>query len=74
MMVLGQYRAILIDTWWYWVSINWCCLVTGNKAFLPVYIEKDGDLVGCYHSGTTNEQTNDEHGKIELLSQWTMDC
>ena len=44
------------------------------KAFLPVYFEekKSGDLVGCYHSGT-NEQTNDEQGKIELHSQWTMD-
>ena len=40
-------------------------------AFMPVYIEKSGDLVGCYHSetdGRTNEQ-----GKIGLLSQlpWT---
>ena len=33
---------------------------------MPVYIEKRGDLVGCYHSGTNNEQ-----GKIELLR--TMD-
>ena len=25
---------------------------------MPVYIENSGDLVGCYHSGTTtNEQT-----------------
>ena len=42
---------------------------------MPVHIEKGGDLVGCYHSGTdrqTNKQTN-EQGKIELLSQWTMD-
>ena len=40
---------------------------------MPVYIEKNGDLVGCHHSGTTNERTNDEQGKIELLSQqWTM--
>ena len=31
---------------------------------MPVYIEKKGDLVGYYHSGTTN----DEKGKIELLS------
>ena len=30
---------------------------------MPVYIEKSGDLVGCYHSGTNNEK-----GKIELLS------
>ena len=38
-----------------------------------VYIEKNGDLVGCYHSGTTNQQTNDEQGKIGLLSQWNME-
>ena len=25
--VLGQYKAILSDTWWYWVSKNWQCLV-----------------------------------------------
>ena len=24
---------------------------------MSVYIEKSGDLVGCYHSGTTNKQT-----------------
>ena len=41
------------------------------KAFMPVYIEKSGDLVRCYHSGTDG-RTN-EQGKIELLSQWIMD-
>ena len=35
---------------------------------MPVYIEKYGELVRCYHSGTTTEK-----GKIELLSQWTME-
>ena len=25
-------------------------------AFMPVYIEKSGDLVGCYHSGTDDKQ------------------
>ena len=34
---------------------------------MPVHIEKSGDSVGCYHSGT-NERTN-EQGKIGLLSQ-----
>ena len=38
---------------------------------MPVYIEKSGDLIGCYHSGP-NEQTN-KQGKIELLSHWTME-
>ena len=33
---------------------------------MPVYIEKSGDLVRCYYSGT-NERPN-EQGKIELLS------
>ena len=23
LMVLGQYGAILVVTWWYWVSITW---------------------------------------------------
>ena len=40
-------------------------------AFMPVYIKKSGDLVRCYRSGTAG-RTN-EQGKIELLSQWTMD-
>ena len=22
MMVLGQYRSVLIDTWWYWVNME----------------------------------------------------
>ena len=30
---------------------------------------RSGDLVGCHHSGTNDEQK----GKIELLSQWTME-
>ena len=34
---------------------------------MTVYIEKNGDLVGCYHKGT---RTNNEQGKIELLSQY----
>ena len=25
--VLGQCKAILAGTWWYWVSTNWYCLV-----------------------------------------------
>ena len=38
---------------------------------MTVYIEKSGDLVGCYHSGTDGQTT--EQGEIELLSQWTID-
>ena len=22
MMVLGQYRSVLIDTWWYWINME----------------------------------------------------
>ena len=33
---------------------------------MTVYIGKNGDLVGCYHKGTTNN----EQAKIELLSQY----
>ena len=27
MIVLGQYRAALVDTWWYWVSREWWRMV-----------------------------------------------
>ena len=27
MMVVGQYRSVLIDTWWYWVSMEWYRLI-----------------------------------------------
>ena len=58
--VLDQYNSVLFGMKWYWVSVGLLCL----------YILKEiGDLVGCHHSGTmTNEK-----GKIELLSQWTME-
>ena len=48
-------------------------------AFMPLYIEKSGDsdvtIAGRTDGrtdGWTDKQTN-EQGKIELLSQWTMD-
>ena len=31
MMVLGQYRAVLFDTWWYWVSKRRYWLVLGGN-------------------------------------------
>ena len=34
-------------------------------ALMPVYIEKSGDLVGCYHSGT-NEQTRKDRATQPL--------
>ena len=58
LVVLGQYKLVLLGIKWYWVSIGLLCL----------YIENYGDLVGCHHSGTANNK----QGKIELLSQWTM--
>ena len=30
MMVLGQYGAILVGTWWYWISIGLYWLVLGD--------------------------------------------
>ena len=61
-MVLGQCNLVLLGIKLNWVSTALLCLCS-------VYIEKNGDLVGCYHSGTTDNK----QGKIELLSQWTMD-
>ena len=26
LVVLGQYKAVLVGTWWYWVNIDWYCL------------------------------------------------
>ena len=71
---MGQYGAVLVGTWWYWVSVTWYYWILSGIGLeqrfyaWPVYIEKRGDLVGCHHSRTTAEK-----GKIELLSQWTMD-
>ena len=39
-------------------------------AFMPVYIEKYGDLVGCHHSGTTNEQSNKERQSYSAKGPW----
>ena len=38
---------------------------------MPVYIEKSGDLFGCYHS-RTNKRAN-KQGTVELLSHWAME-
>ena len=59
LVVLGQYLALL-GIKWYWVSIGLLCLYL---------LRKNGDLVECHHSGTTN---SNNQGKIELLSQWTI--
>ena len=48
-MVLGQYMTILagswsvfVDTAWYWVELE----KGQQRACMPVYIGKSGDLVG----------------------------
>ena len=49
-MVLDGTGSEYDDTGWYLVSISWYCLVldgTGQqRACMPVYIGKSGDLVG----------------------------
>jgi len=66
LVVLGQSNLVMGQKNLLPIGIKWNLVST-----MHVYIEKSGDLVGCYNSGT-NEQTT-EQGKIELLSQWTMD-
>ena len=50
-MVLDGTGSIYDDTDWYLVSISWYCLVSGGRGFkqracMPVYTGKSGDLVG----------------------------
>ena len=59
--VLGQYNLVLLGIEWYWVSIGLLCLYILKK----MEIQSDVTITG--------RQTNDEQGKIELLSQWTME-
>ena len=62
LVVLGQYNLVLLGFKWNWVSTRLVCLYI---------LKKSGDLVRCYHSGMDKQTT--EQGKIELLSQWTID-
>ena len=55
--VLGQYNLVLLGIKWYWVSIGLLCL----------YILKKGDLVGCYHSGTTNKRRTRNDRATQLM-------
>ena len=34
LMLLGQYGAILVVTYWYWVSITWYCLVLSGTGLI----------------------------------------
>ena len=55
LVILGQYNLLLLGIKWFWVSIGlYVCIYWTN-----------GDLVGCYHSGTDRWRK----GKIGLLSQ-----
>ena len=55
--VLGQYNLVLLGIKWYWVSIGLLCL----------YILKNMEI---WLDVTIAGQRK---GKIELLSQWTME-
>ena len=37
MMVLGQYRAVMVDTWWFWVSIVWYWLIYDGTGHYRAY-------------------------------------
>ena len=51
----------------------WYLVVQGQyRAFVPVYIEKVEIWSDVTIAGRTDKQTN-KQGKIELLSQWTME-
>ena len=53
MMVLGQYRSVLIDTWWYWVNMERYLLIYdgtgsaegGTVRYLVVLGQKKAILV-----------------------------
>ena len=51
LVVLGQYKLVLLGIKRHWVRIGLLCLYI---------LKKRGDLVGCYHSGATNEQTTNK--------------
>ena len=69
-MVLGQYAAVLVGTWSYWVLIlfgikwNW----VSTRLLCLNILKKVGTWSDVTIAGRTTEQ-----GKIELLSHWTMD-
>ena len=57
LVVLVQYGALLVGSWWYWVGKTWYCLVLSGtglvSGFMPVYIEKSRDLFGWYYGEST---------------------
>ena len=61
MMALGQYGALLVGTWRYWVNITRYCLVLGwYRAFIPVCIKKVEIWLDVTIAGQTDKQTNKE--------------
>ena len=48
----GQYWLVFGGGGSVWSGTGWYLVIQGlsNLAFMPVYIEKSGDLVRCYHS------------------------
>ena len=63
LVVLGQCNLVLLGIKWYWAGMRLLCLYLLEKR----NIWSDVTIAG------QRQQTN-EQGKIELLSQWTMDC
>ena len=51
MMVLGQYRSVLIDTWWYWLIYDGTGSVEGGTGrYLVVLGQKKAILVDtCWY-------------------------
>ena len=46
MMVLGQYRSVLIDTWWYWLIYDGTGPVEGSTGhYLVVLGQKKAILI-----------------------------
>ena len=47
LVILGQYRALLVGTWWYWVSRRRCWLILGGAGsvwgntgwYMPVLVQ-----------------------------------
>ena len=63
-MVIGQYNLVLLGIKWYWVSIRLLCLYILKK--VEIWLDVTIAVL-------TGGRTDDGQGKIELLSQWTMD-
>ena len=55
--VLGQYNLVMLGIKWYWAS---------KGALMPVYNDKRGDYVGCYHSRTNDNRTRKDRATQPL--------